>query len=475
MNKSWTKGEVLVQVLGIFIARAVIGQSSPMAISLFSAMYLVNGGKVFSIICIIVGILTVLPAVEGIKYLIIILTIIILAKMSELNYMKLNLMQLGILSGIITLSISLVNNLISSRLDTAIILAIAEGVAVFAFTVVLSKGVEAIIIDKKGQAFTNEEMVSISIIIAAGIYGLPKLGGESILLQVFASLFIVLLIAYKYGSGYGAIVGFACGASTGFISGNFNQIAILCMLAILAGTFRELGRLAVTIIYFTSTILLAGLIIGINPSPGFLQEGLATVGQNNQIVALETRLVQAIMPLIAGSVLFLILPESLVCKIYNNDDCILEDSFLKQNIHMLTRERLEEFSESFRNLAEAFRSSHRKTLIENIDKERVFNDLSEDLCKNCENCCVCWSKYSSDTYQGVNKIIDVVSTDGSIMKKEVPLNFRNRCIKIEKFLLEARRLFDIEKINISCNNKLEEGREAITEQFAQIGNVLGDI
>ena len=449
MIKKWNKWEVLLQFTGILVARAVVGSSSPLAISFFAAMYLKSERKTFTLICVLLGILSALPGLAFIKYFAIMITITFLVNLYLINYKKISIMYLGALSGLITFLIALANNLIISLLDIAFILALAEGLAVFAFTIILNKGTEVIIADKKGHTYTNEEMVSISIIIATVICGLPKLGGESLILQVFISLFYVLFIAYKYGAGYGAIIGFTCGVASAILTGNFSQIAVFCMLGILAGTFRELGKLTVTIVYFTATIVFLGIIVGMGPQVNLIQESYAAVGNNSPKMVFEASLLQGLIPLVAGSVLFLVLPDSLVYKIYNNDSIIEEEPFLKQNLHLLTRDRLEEFSESFYNLAESFhKNSYKKRNMNDIDKNEVFNELSEELCKGCEKCNVCWERYSKETYHGVNELIDIVELDGTILMEQVPIIFRNRCIKVESFIAEARRIFEIGRAHV---------------------------
>lgn len=475
MIRKWNKWEVLLQFTGILVARAAVGGSSPLAIGFFAAMYLKSDRKVLTVICVLLGILSALPRLAFIKYFAIMITIMFLVNLYVINYKKISIMYLGVLSGLTTFFVALANNLIISFIDIAVILALAEGLAVFAFTIILNKGIEVIIANRKGHTYTNEEMVSISIIIATVVCGLPKLGGESLILQVFISLFCVLFIAYKYGAGYGAIIGFACGTASAILTSNFSQIAVFCMLGILAGTFRELGKLTVTIVYFTATIVFLGIIVGMAPQLNLTQESYAAVGNNSSKMVFEASLWQGFVPLVAGSVLFLILPESIVYKIYNNDSIMEEEAFLKQNLHLLTRNRLEEFSESFYNLSESFqKNSYKKRNINDVDKNEIFNELSEELCKDCKNCNICWERYSKETYHGVNELIDIVELDGTILIEQVPKAFRNRCIKTESFIAEARRIFDIKKLNIACNNKLEEGKDAIKEQFNQVGNILED-
>lgn len=465
MIKKFNVKSLLLQVLGIFVARATIGGLSPFAVSFFASMYLDNNKKILTMMGILLGMITVSPEISVIKYLVIMVTIWIVAALMEKSNKSINSLQIGGVSGIITVLINLANKMFSSYTGLVAIEALAEGIAVFAFTLIFRKGIQAFLREGKGTPYNNEEMVSISIILAIAIYGLPKLNGTSLTIPVFVALLLVLIIGYRYGSGYGAIIGVTCGIAISFLSGNYSNIGIFSMLGILAGAFREWGKLASSIAFVIGGLVLLGL--GSN-------RGAIPVGVSGAKDMFSGALTGNILPLISGSVLFLLLPESITYKTYNNK-VASNDSFSDQSIQILTKDRLKEFSDSFNNLANSFKSlPTKKTNLKDIDKKKIFNELSEELCWDCGKCDICWNEYSTESYEGLNHIIDLVEEEGTIKKNQIPEPFRERCIKLDACIAETRRMFDLEKLNISCNNKLLESRQAIAEQFSQIAFILED-
>ncbi|NLJ90568.1 MAG: SpoIIE family protein phosphatase [Clostridiales bacterium] len=474
MIKNWNYKNVFLQIMGIFVARANIGNVSPFVISFFVAMYLGDKNRLFTIICILFGLVTSLQMVEVVKYLFIIITILVLADLFERRNYTITTTYLGIIGALVTSSISIAANIFSLDLGEAIILALAEGIGVFTFGLIFRKGVEGILSKNISQSFDNEEIMSVSILLAIWLYGLPKLSEGSIVIQIFVCIFLLLYIGYKYGAGYGAIIGVTCGLAMSLLSGSFGMVSLCCILGILAGTFRELGRLTVaTMILFGASAIFA-LTKGTFADFKTLQDGAIPVGASSNGLISKVVFKEALVPIISGATLFLALPESIVYRVYNRD-AINQDSFFNYNIQALTKDKLREFSDSFHNLARIFDSvSTKKINLDDIDKENIFNELSEELCRECSKCSFCWDENFYDTYEGINRIMEVVETEGTIIQKKVPIGFRENCIRLERFMVETVRKFDLAKLNISCKNKLVESREAISEQFSQIGYILDD-
>lgn len=474
MNKKLNYKSLLMQVMGIFVARVTLGSFNPFAISFIAAMYLDESKNVFTMLCVIFGMITVLPEVTVVKYFAIMIIILVVAALIKKKNKKVTIFELAIIAGASTSMINFASSIFYVSMRAALLLSFAEGIAVFAFTIVFRKGVEAVISNKKAESFSNEGMVSLAVLLSLVIYGLPEVSETSTAISAFASVFSVLFIGYKYGAGYGAIVGTTCGLTMSVLSGNFNFLGIFCMLGILTGTFREFGKLAVTLLYLIATIVLFSLIDGTGLDIDLIKYSAIPTGVNSVNLVFNNLIRQGIVPLISASGLFLVLPESITYKIYNKKKD-KKESFSNKTIQILTREKLNEFSDSFHNLANTLKGvSTTKINLSDYDKDMIYNELTETQCKECEKCSICWEDNSSYTYDGIGHIMEVVEIYGTITVNQVPASFRARCIKLERFILETIKLFDMAKLNISCNNKLLESKEAIAEQFSQIGFIIED-
>lgn len=318
MNKKWNYKGLLMNLLGVFVARATIGDLSPFAISYFASMYLESNG-IFTVLCISMGLITVLRTEVVVKYFAIMLTVYIVGNLLKRKNKIITTAEVSIISGLVTTIIAFASSLFTVELKTALLLALAEGISVLAFTVVFRKGIEEVTSGDKANLLNNEEMISLSIIVSIVIYGLPQTNETSLAVQLFACLFSVLFVGYKYGAGYGTVLGVTCGITIGMLSGSYSQIGIFCMLGIFAGTFREFGRLTVTLVYLVATIVLFGLIEGFGPVIGLWNGGAIPTGVGLKNVISKNLIIEGILPLISGSALFLILPESIAFKIYNNE------------------------------------------------------------------------------------------------------------------------------------------------------------
>jgi stage II sporulation protein E len=442
---------VCVNILGVVMARAVFSGINPIAIGYFAAVYLERPGRIPIMLAVLLGLVTTMPLEDVAKYLIIMIVISILTNLLEYTNKKISIGMMGGLAAAVTAAMSLTNGLLNENMEALILLGLGEGVAVFAFSFIFRKGLDPILHGVKGQALDNEQIISIAAILAVFIYGIPDFPAMGFSLTMTAALFSVLIVGYKYGAGYGAIAGAACGIILALKNGEINQIGLMCMMGIIAGSFRELGRL-VTLLIYTGGIVVLGELY-----------------QNNQLN------VSGLGALVSCAVLFLLLPKPLTSRVNIGAVEEKEDVFVRQSIQNVARSKLRDFSESFHSLSNTFTAiSDKKTALTKKDKSEIFDELSEKLCKDCTNCNICWKSYFYETYQSAYHILDVVERDGTIALSEVPIEFAGRCIYLDNFLSETKRVLQVAKINLNWYNRMAESREAIAGQLCEVANIIDD-
>ncbi|MBU5334283.1 stage II sporulation protein E [Anaerocolumna aminovalerica] len=443
--------KIIVNLMGVMIGRAVFAGINPIGIAFFTAVYIDKKGRLAILISVLLGMATVYPVTEVVKYSIVMAVIAIIVILLEYSNKRLPIGAVAGVSGGVTMFMSIANGLLKVNAKDYILMGIAEGIAIFALTFIFRKGVEAIVFSTKGQALDNEQIISIAVILAAFIYGIPNVGVLDFSLTLTAALFSILLIGYKYGAGYGAIAGAACGIILALKDGQINQIGLMCMLGIIAGTFRELGRLFTIAVYSVGVFFLSDLY------------------QNYKFD------LNSLGALVSTAAIFLLMPKSLLLKIDLARDESQEDVFVKQNIQNIARGKLKDFSSSFHNLSDTFTSiTEKKGKLSKKDKSELFDELTEQLCKDCTNCDTCWKNNFYETYQGAHHIMEEVDKNGTIAVSEVPVDFAGRCIQLERYVVEARRVLEVAKLNLAWNNRLAESREAIAGQLNEVANIIDD-
>lgn len=449
--KEMNMRKIVVNLMGIMIGRTVFAGMNPIGIAFFTAVYIDKKGRLAILASVLLGLASAYPVTEVAKYFIIMLVIAAITILLEYNSKRVPIGAIAGIAGGVTMFMSIFNGLLNVNTKDYILLGIAEGIAIFALTFIFRKGVEAIVFTTKGQALDNEQIISIAVILAAFIYGIPNIENLGFSLTLTAALFSILFIGYKYGAGYGAVAGAACGIILALKDGQINQIGLMCMLGIIAGTFRELGRFLTISVYSVAVFLLSDLYKN-------YKFDLNSLGA-----------------LVSTAVIFLLIPKSLLLKINLAKDESQEDVFVKQSIQNIARGKLKDFSSSFQNLSDTFVSiTEKKGTLSKKDKSELFDELTEQLCKDCTNCDTCWKSNFYETYQGAYHIMEVVDKNGTISISEVPVDFAGRCIQLDRYVAEARRVLEIAKLNLAWHNRLAESREAIAGQLNEVANIIED-
>ncbi len=450
--KEWNVKKLLLQMIGVIMARAPFVGINPIGAAYFAAVFMDKKGRVLSMLGVSLGMISAMPRIEAIKYIIVMIVISIITSLIEYNSKRVSILVIGALTGTVTAIMSIANGLMNQGEQHYVLIAIAEGVTIFAFSFIFRKGIEPILHGMKGQAFDNEQIISMAIILGVIIYGVPSPDILGFSLSLAVSLFSVLLVGYKYGAGYGAVAGTACGIILALKTGQMNQIGMMCMLGIVSGTFREMGRFFTAAMYSTAVMVL---------------------GEIYRNYRLD---LSGLGALVTSAIIFLLLPKKITYKVNSESEEEDEgDVFVHQSIQNIAKGKLKDFSESFQNLSDTFASiADKKTELSNKDKSDIFNEVSETLCKDCNNCSICWKSNFSETYEGAYHILDIVDKTGTISIEEVPKNFAERCIYLDTFMFETRRMLEIAKLNLVWYNRMAESREAIAGQLCEVANIIDD-
>lgn len=142
---------------------------------------------------------------------------------------------------------------------------------------------------------------------------------------------------------------------------------------------------------------------------------------------------------------------------------------------MITRNQLHAFSESFRKLSESFEvdTSQRDSLNQQ-EMQDIFNAVTEQVCKDCSRCAYCWENVFEDSCETAYEILNLCARKTEMQKKDLPERFRQRCVRTDSFLAEARRMISLAQTNLSWQNRLAESRLALAGQFGEVADVIGN-
>ncbi len=142
---------------------------------------------------------------------------------------------------------------------------------------------------------------------------------------------------------------------------------------------------------------------------------------------------------------------------------------------MITKNQLHAFSESFKKLSESFEMDVKpRTALNQQEMQAIFNAVTEQVCKDCSRCEYCWENVSEDSCATAYEILSLCAEKMEMKKKDLPERFRQRCVRSDNFLAEARRMIGLAQTNLSWQNRLAESRLAVAGQFGEVADVIGN-
>lgn len=454
--KSIRKNVILIYVIGFVIARASFFGINPLAIGYFIAAYLDKASTGLLFVTILAGIGSAMPPTMVLKYLLTMISSVVLLESPIIKkrempiqvYFYIPAVSLGVFAMMEAAAYGWKSELIA--------MAILEAIIAYVSAVIFSMGTGFLIKQPKGMKMANEEMISLSLMVAVIIYAIPEFNNLYIAPIETVVYFVILLFTYKYGVGQGAVTGAVAGFALSLRGAPLHGVGLLTLMGIIPALFRSLGRIP-TAAAFSLTASIVSLVY------------------EDMIVS-----VRELGAISSALLLFLLLPKSIIYRVDHDKDTAEHILLSVENLKKLANTRMKIFSDSFLKLSKTLDNiTEKQSKIKQREIDYIFEDLSERLCKNCNNCNLCWETHFEETYKATCHLFELAEKKGYIKREDVPEYFLEHCICVDDFVLHTNRGFEIAKLNNIWANRLAESREVVAGQLREVSGVIhsltGDI
>ncbi len=451
------KKRVLIYAVGFVIARATFFGINPLAMGYFTALYLDKASTGMIFITILAGIGSVMPPTMVLKYLLTMISTITILESPLVKRRDLPVYFYHLIPAVFLGLFAMTEAVAYGWNGYYAAMAVLEAVITYVTGMIFPIGINFILKQSKGAKMTNEETISLSLIVAVFIFALPKTSNPYIAPLETIVYFVIIFFAYKYGAGHGAITGAVSGFALNLKgAAPLSGIGLLAMLGIVPALFRSLGRIPTAIVFSLTTAIISLV----------YEEKIITTGE--------------IGALSSAFLLFVLLPKSIIYRVDQDNDKMGQNLLSADNLKKLTNTRMNIFSQSFLTLSKTLGTiNERQAMIKEKEIDLIFEDISERLCKNCRNCSFCWEENFKDAYQATCDLFYVAEKKGFIEEKDVPEFFLSNCICSNEVIIETNRGFEIAKLNSIWSNRLAESREVIAGQLKDISSAIhtltGDI
>lgn len=296
-----------------------------------------------------------------------------------------------------------------------------------------------------------EEIISIAILLCLIITGIGQVYILNYSIRNVVALTLVFIVAYIGGANYGAMVGVIMGVMLGISQNNmiFN-VAFYAVEGLIIGIFKDTGKIL---------SILAGIIIY-----------FALVLYSNQLTT------NLIIEVIIGSVLFLLIPKSA----YKSIEIHINPEKKKNAISNISLNDLkEEFALRIQGVTDVLGAisvclgddnENGNLSIKNKSCALIEN-LAERSCNQCVNREKCWKNNFNQTYISFQNLIDNYENGNFVL----PIELEKRCIKHLSILKNTEAIIDNHNLNETKKEKINEGRQILSEHINSIGVTLDRI
>lgn len=296
--------------------------------------------------------------------------------------------------------------------------------------------------------FTQEEMVSVAILLCLMVSGIGELNIAGVYAKNIIAILAVILISYIGGGTYGTAIGAAMGIVIGITSSNMiTYIAYYSAVGLIVGIFKETGRmiafLAAMVMYFGLAIYSKELAFG-----GVVEYVLAGIG-------------------------FLLIPTSVIKSIEDEIDIGKKAEVINTNKFSEIKEefggRVEKLGEALSVISKTLQviGSNNKLLYKGRSTALV-EGVADRVCSECTRCKLCWDREFTQTY---NSFMFMIKTceDGEFLFPQILQDKCNKKLKLKKATEESVRNLNIQE---ERRAKLEEGRILLSNHVKNVANSL---
>lgn len=431
----------------------------PFAMALFGCLYLEPRlPRKWSFLVILAGVMSAGSTDQLLRYGISMLTILFVAGMAEGNWLfrrpegtgrkRLELVPVAILGGLITAVVRVGGSFLVPERE--LVPALAEGALVLCLSVVLQNGVHFLLYPPERQmdhgqqeGMPGRNVISLVLLLLGALCGIPEVGGFTPVYP--GTILAVIYLGYLYGIGAATIAGALGGAALGILWGEPEMVGYFALFGMVSTAMGELGRVASVLTWLM-----------LQASAGFLW--------NDFFISTEGMI--GALPVL---MLFLFLPG-------RRGTALQEEEEMYSNVQLQVRERMKDISSAFRKLAELMDSpTELQPDLSGGDLNRIFNQVSEQCCRDCSKREVCMKAEFYDTYHQTFQILNQVERRGVLEAEMIPQEFLERCIRPDRFLAEVTRGLELARSNLAWQNRMLENRVVVAEQFAGVAGMMDEI
>lgn len=351
----------------------------------------------------------------------------------------------GLTVGLVTLS----TGVVAVQSDAGdIILSVAEAIMAAGGAYFINRTLT--VLEKDTVGLSREELGS--LVISGGIVfsGLLSIQIADVSLGRIVAVSVIMLAARFAG----VLPGTVCGVVFGFVAllcGADGSITVLFALAgLVSGIFSALGKYGVLVSFIVSVFVCTAL-------------------------SSDEHIVLYLIEAVLGAIIFILVPKTAgikIGKLLAPLPIIEPPEGLKRAVTMrlgFAANALGDVSETVESVAAEL------SKINAPDFSDVFDGVEETACRGCSLRVHCWESKRNDTITSVIDMTKAVKSGSNEILNAAPEEFKGRCLRPNNVATATQKCFTAYASRIAAENRIEEVRGVVSDQFCGIASLLNDL
>lgn len=257
-----------------------------------------------------------------------------------------------------------------------------------------------------------------------------------------AMYYSVLYFGYRFGAGPGGIVGTACGIIETLGREDMAPLGLFCLMGVLAGTFRELGRVPAVIAW-----LCGGLGIGVLYAPDYLTG--------------------SVPEMFTGAALFLLTPQAFLAMTGQKSNG-------KGDMEQMQRTLLTEAARSYGKLARSLMNldcEGREITV--AQAEEAICRTSAMVCGGCRQCSL--ARENGCDEHSLEHLCCRWKEKGQLEAADLTPDFAQECRRLDMYLEVLEDCLGSMDYEEGWKSRFFESREAASLQFREMERMLEEM
>ncbi len=452
------KSVVLLHLVGFLLGRAgILGSLTPFGIAFFAALYHKNQKYITVALAIFAGMLTVHGILDILPYGI---TLALIAAIFSygINPRKIKVLTSAAVSAAIYMAAGAVAIFIRGFYIYDLMMLGFEVVVIFVTYYISSYAIPIALQKSHRRVLATEEIICVAILMALTLSGVNEIFYMGMSLKNILGILITIIFAYNGGPGVGASVGVTLGLITSMSYSNMPPmiIGIFAFSGLLAGIFKDLGKVGSGIGFLVGNIIVTFYINGYYEV--FIQ----------------------MKEVIAAFAIFMLIPIAWIMQLQKFSSPVMGIIHSTQNygdeMKKRIHERLTYYSNTFLDLSTTFENiSDKLGVFQQEDISKLIEDVAFSVCSECGMKRSCWDKNFFNTFQGLQELLLLIEVKDEVDCGSMPEHIEKRCIRSKEMIQKMVHLYELNRIDLVWKKRLLESKELVGEQLKGVANGIKEL